>query len=156
MLSISIPGFADLTLAHLVSDYNGTLALDGKLLPGVAEAITAVAGQLRVHVITADTFGLARAALAGLPVELHVLPVQGQAEAKARWVQDLGTESVVALGNGRNDRLMLKLAALGIALIQHEGGAVETAASADLLSTSVTDALNLLLHPNRLIAGLRS
>ena len=64
--------------------------------------------------------------------------------------------SIVALGNGRNDRLMLKVEALGIALVQREGGAVETATSADLLSTSVNDALDLLLHPNRLIASLRS
>jgi len=63
---------------------------------------------------------------------------------------------VVALGNGRNDRLMLREAALGIALIQREGGAAETIASADLLSTSVIEALDLLLHPQRLIASLRS
>lgn len=156
MIRVDVPGFGVLALTQLVSDYNGTLALDGKLLPGVAEAITRVASHLQVHVITADTFGLARTELAGLPVELHILQVEGQAEAKAGWVQALGAASVVSLGNGRNDRLMLREAALGIALIQREGGAAETVASADLLSASVTDALDLLLHPQRLIASLRS
>ena len=36
MLTISIPGGATLDIEHLVLDYNGTLAVDGVLLPGVA------------------------------------------------------------------------------------------------------------------------
>jgi soluble P-type ATPase len=33
MQSTQIPGFGELTLEHLVLDYNGTLAVDGLLLP---------------------------------------------------------------------------------------------------------------------------
>ena len=57
MLSIAIPGFGELRLADLVCDYNGTLAHDGRLLPGVAAALAALAADLRVHVVTADTHG---------------------------------------------------------------------------------------------------
>ena len=39
MIEIRAPGFGDLHLSHLVCDYNGTLALDGTLLPGVADAL---------------------------------------------------------------------------------------------------------------------
>jgi soluble P-type ATPase len=70
MISVDIPGFGALELAHLVLDYNGTLAIDGRLLPGVADALLDLAPSLRIHVVTADTFGLAKAELAGLPVEL--------------------------------------------------------------------------------------
>jgi P-type E1-E2 ATPase len=156
MISIDVPGFRDLSLAHLVLDYNGTLALEGKLLPGVAEALSSLASQVRIHVVTADTFGLAEAQLAGLPVDFTVIPMEAQAEAKLRFVSELGADTVIAIGNGRNDRKMLSAAALGIALIQSEGGAAQAIASADVVSTSVLDALELLRNPKRLVATLRS
>lgn len=156
MISINIPGFKQLKLRHLVSDYNGTLALDGVLLPGVADALKVLSQHLRIHVITADTFGLAKHQLEGLPLELHITPVESQAETKLALVNSLGAELVVALGNGRNDRLMLQAAAVGIALIQREGGAAQTLASADLVCTSVQDALTMLTTPKRLTATLRS
>jgi soluble P-type ATPase len=156
MISIDIPGFRKLDLAHLVSDYNGTLAVDGQLLPGVADVLISLAATIRIHVITADTFGLARTQLDGLPVELTIAPVESQAETKLRFVTALGPETVVAIGNGRNDRKMLSAAALGIALIQREGGAAQSIACADLVCTNVIDALDLLCNPKRLVATLRS
>ena len=68
MISIDIPGFGPLRLEHLVSDYNGTLAVDGQLLPGVADLLKQLSASVRIHIITADTFGLARAQLEGLPL----------------------------------------------------------------------------------------
>ncbi len=156
MISIDIPGFGSLNLAHLVCDYNGTLAVDGELLPGVAEALSILAPQIGLHVITADTFGLAGAQLAGLPIALTITPMEAQAEAKLRFVSELGPDAVVAIGNGRNDRKMLSAVALGIALIQREGGAAETLASADVVCASILDALELLCNPKRLVATLRS
>ena len=156
MIEIDIPGFGKLELLHLVSDYNGTLALDGELLPGVAERLRRLSPDLRIHVVTADTFGLAGDRLAGLPVELVIMPARSQSEAKLQFVSSLGSASVVAIGNGRNDRKMLSAASLGIALVQREGAAAETAAAAHVLCTSALDALDLLLEPKRLIATLRS
>lgn len=156
MISIDIPGFRKLELVHLVSDYNGTLALDGKLLPGVAEALSSLAPNIHIHVITADTFGLAKAQLAALPIRLTITPVESQAEAKLQFVSELGADTVVAIGNGRNDRKMLSAAALGIAIIQRESSAAETVASADVVSTNILDALELLHNPKRLVATLRS
>ena len=156
MITIDIPGFHRLELSHLVLDYNGTLACDGKLLHGTAEALAGLASSIRIHVITADTFGLARAQLAGLPIELTITPAEAQAEAKLRYVSGLGADTVVAIGNGRNDRKMLNAVALGIALVQHEGGAAETLSGADVVCTNILDALELLRNPKRLIATLRS
>ena len=156
MITADVPGFSKLQLAHLVVDFNGTLAVDGELLPGVREALSDFAPSIRIHVITADTFGFAGEQLAGLPVDLTITPAEGQAEAKLRLVSELGAESVVAVGNGRNDRKMLSAAALGIALTQREGGSAEALASADIVSTSVLDALELLRNPKRLVATLRS
>ncbi len=156
MIAIDIPGFRALRLEHLALDYNGTLAADGELLPGVAEALTTLAAEVRVHVVTADTFGRAEAALAGLPIELVIAPTTAQAEAKRQFVSALGADQVVAVGNGRNDCRMLEAAALGIAVIQCEGASTESLRGAHVVVTNILDALELLRHPRRLVATLRS
>jgi soluble P-type ATPase len=94
--------------------------------------------------------------LPGLPVELPIIPAESQAKAKKQFVGEFGKETVVAIGNGRNDRKMLKTAAIGIALIQREGGSAKTVAKADIVCANVIDALDLLLNSKRLIATLRS
>ena len=156
MIVIDIPGHRRLELSHLVLDYNGTLAVDGKLLPGVADAIDALAARLTIHVVTADTFGDASGRLAGLPVSLVIAAPEGQDIVKLNYVTALGTERVAAIGNGRNDRRMVEVAALGIAVIQREGAAAETLLRTDVVCTSILDALDLLREPQRLIATLRS
>jgi soluble P-type ATPase len=156
MLSVDIPGFRHLDLSHLVLDYNGTLAVDGAMLPGVAEALRALAPSLSIHVITADTFATAAASLRGLPVSRVMAPHKDQHAAKMDYVKGLGAHSVVAIGNGRNDRKMVEAAAIGIALVQAEGAAVETITRADIVCTNILDALGLLREPKRLIATLRS
>jgi soluble P-type ATPase len=156
MIGVTIPGFANVRLKHLVLDFNGTLAEDGTLLPGVRQLMTSLAGLLQIHVVTADTFGRAAEELAGMTLQLSVLAGGQQAEAKLRYVQALIAEHVVAIGNGRNDRLMLDAAGLGIAVIQREGGAAAAILGADIVATSITDALGLLLNTSRLTATLRS
>jgi len=121
MINISIPGFRDLHLRHLVSDYNGTLAVDGALLSGVEKLLSELSSQIEIHIITGDTFGLAATQLGGLPVNLKIIPVESQPEKKLAFIESLGEQNVVAIGNGRNDRKMLEVAAVGIALIQAEG-----------------------------------
>jgi soluble P-type ATPase len=94
--------------------------------------------------------------MAGLPCRVSVLGKDNQAEAKLHYVQELGLERTVCIGNGRNDRLMLKAAALGLAVVLAEGIAGETIQAADIVSRSINDALDLLLNPLRLTATLRS
>ncbi len=155
MIRIDIPSRDQLELEHLVLDYNGTLAVGGALLPGVAERIYALAERIEVHVVTADTYGTARAALAGLPLKVQLLPAGGEREAKAALVHRLGAEGVVAVGNGANDAAMLAAAAVGIAVIQAEGCASAALGCADLVCTSILDALGLFLEPRALKATLR-
>ena len=156
MIAVDIPGLRDLRLEHLVLDYNGTLAEDGKLLPGVATTLKALARTLQIHVVTADTFGSAAEQLSGLPVNLIVVADTAQADRKLEFITSLNATKVVAIGNGRNDRKMIEAAALGIALIQREGSAVETLVCADVAVMGILDALALLQYPKRLKATLRS
>ena len=156
MYEIDIPGFRRLELKHLVLDFNGTLAVDGRCLPGVAEALRSLSGTLRIHILTADTFGRGSEELAGLPIELSKIPGPAQAEAKLAFVERLDPEHLVAIGNGRNDRAMLERAALSIAVMQAEGVAGEAVSAADIVVSNVLDALQLLRQPLRLTATLRS
>lgn len=155
-MQIAIPGFGTLRLEHLVLDYNGTLALDGRPLPGVKTRLKRLARSVRIHVVTADTFGKARAGLRGVNCRLEILESGAEDRAKAAYVRRLGSSHVACIGNGRNDRRMLRIAGVGIAVVQAEGAAAEAVAAADLLVPSMTDALDLLLRPRRLIASLRS
>ena len=155
MFTAAIPGFGDLSLAHLVLDYNGTLARDGALVPGVAERIVALSKLLTMHVITADTFGTVARALSGLPVSVTVLGPGPEDAAKLAFVRSLGAAAAACVGNGRNDRLMLKEAALGLAVIGPEGACLDAVLAADAVFTDIRAALDVFSKPGRLAATLR-
>jgi len=143
-------------LTQLVCDFNGTLAAGGELVAGVRERLPLLAARLRIHVVTGDTFGTARSQLAGLPCQIAVLAPENQAEAKARFAESLGLSNVAAIGNGRNDRLLLEASALAIGVCGREGIATEALEACDVVVADATDALDLLLQTNRLVATLRS
>ncbi len=156
MIEIEVPGFGALKFRHLVLDYNGTIACDGKLIAGVDERIRQLAQDLEIHVLTADTFGSVKESLSQVPCKVSIIPKGSQAEAKADYVANLGAENCVCVGNGRNDALMLTSARLGVAVVQTEGCAGAAVKHADVLVPGILDALDLLLHPLRLVATLRS
>ena len=151
-IAVAVPGAKALRLGHVVFDFNGTLATDGTLIRGVAARIRRLARIVEVVILTADTFGTARAALAGLPVAVQV--VRGGRD-KRRVVRSLGGERVAVVGNGANDVPMFEEAALGIAVCGQEGMAAELARAATILVGDVNDAIDLLLRPKRLVATLR-
>jgi len=156
MLELAVPGFRRLRLAHLVLDFNGTLAVGGRLLPSVKPRLAWLRRTLRIHVLTADTFGRARKELRGVRCELTILANGGEDRAKAAYVRRLGASSCACIGNGRNDRLMLRQAALGICAMQAEGAATAAFLESDLVVLDICDALDLLADPSRLIATLRA
>jgi soluble P-type ATPase len=155
MLEINIPGDRKLQLKHMVLDYNGTIACDGDLIAGVKENLVALADTLQIHILTADTFGKARSGLEGIKCELSIIAPDAQDVGKLEYVKRLGAENAVCVGNGRNDQLMLKEAALGIAVILEEGAAVAALSAADIVCTHIVSALELLTNPLRLMATLR-
>ncbi|WP_227763422.1 HAD family hydrolase [Zhaonella formicivorans] len=155
MIKVDIPGKGELQLKHLVLDYNGTLACDGNVLPGVKEKLNLLAEQLSVYIITADTFGKCREQCSGIKAEIKILKKPLGAREKEEFVISLGSGNVVAIGNGSNDGLMLAKAALGIIVLGPEGAAVKALQQADVLVKDINDGLDLLLYPKRLVATLR-
>ncbi len=155
MIELDIPGFGKVEIRHLVSDFTGTLSEDGKLCEGVRERLQSLSEKLQIHILTADTFGTARAQLEGINCTVHILTGDRHDKQKQAYVEELGAEGVFALGNGNNDRLMLKKARVGVAVCLREGCAIDALKSADIVVNSTVDALDLLISTKRLKATLR-
>jgi P-type E1-E2 ATPase len=156
VLKIDIPGRRSLRLIHVVLDVNGTLAVDGRLVDGVAEVVRDVGSRLAISLLSADTHGRLDEIARTLDVPATRLrPGGDEAEQKARFVQRLGAASVAAIGNGANDVGMLRASALSIAVLGGERLATELLSEADVLVASPVAALGLLSHPRRLVATLR-
>ncbi|MBN2118860.1 MAG: hypothetical protein JW730_19985 [Anaerolineales bacterium] len=155
MIELNIPGRGPLRLQNLVTDVNGTLAVDGQLVDGITQQIGLLKDRFTIHLLTADTHG--RQAAIDAQLNLTAVRIQPGDEAgqKAEYVRKLGAESVVAIGQGANDAAMLREAALGICVLSQEGAAVETLLCADILMPDITIALELLNKPLRIVASLR-
>lgn len=151
---LSIPGREDLPVSHVAIDFNGTVACDGSLEPGVAERLRKIAACAQVHVLTADTFGTAARECAGTGAVLETFPTGPAAAAKLSIVEGL-EGGVVCIGNGFNDAAMFEAADLSIAVIGGEGAWAGLMPRADVVVTSAVAALDLLLRPDRLKATLR-
>ena len=153
MVRLELPGRQALELEYLLLDVNGTLTRQGHLVDGVAERIEALREALDSHLLSADTFGSLDAVAAQLRVNAQV--AAGAAD-KLQALRALGANRCVAIGNGANDVSMLEDAALGIAVLGAEGASAAALAAADLVCSSILDALDLLRDPLALVATLRT
>jgi soluble P-type ATPase len=156
MIKIEIPEFKVINAEHLVLDFNGTLAIDGLFIEGVIGQLVQISANLNVHVLTDDTFSTVQNELRGLPVTIKILENAEQDKQKLNYVKSLGSDNVIAIGNGKNDVLMLKESALSIGIIQAEGAFSQVLNCTQIVCTSITDALSLLIYPKRLLATLRN
>lgn len=155
MLNVTIPGREELTLNHLILDYNGTIAEDGAIIEGIARRLEELSQKLSIYVITADTHGTAARNCESLPVEVKTFPTVQVGQIKAEEARKL-TGGVASIGNGFNDIMMSDACDLSICVIGKEGCCGALIAHADVVVTSIHDALDLLLKTDRLRATLRT
>ncbi len=156
MLTYDIPGQGTLRLETLVLDLNGTIAIDGVIIPGVSERVERLKAQgLDVYLLTADTRGNGAAIATTLGVNLHRLAAGDEKKLKQEFVEQRGADRTAAIGNGANDAGMLQTAALGVVVLQAEGAAIAAWQAADVIVPNILAALDLLLKPKRLIATIR-
>ncbi len=155
MMKIIIPEYKTLNLDTLFLDFNGTIAVDGVIPESVKEHLRILADSFQIYVLTADTHGNAKEQCADIPVIVHTFSAGSARDYKKEILKSMGSRHCVAIGNGRNDELMLKEAALSIAVMDKEGACGRTLRVADLCVRSMEEGLELLLYPNRVIAGLR-
>ena len=155
MIKFDIPGLGEYNLEHLVMDVNGTLAVDGQLIDGVAEKVSVLRDRSTIHLLTTDTHG--RQVVIDQQLGLTAIRIApgGEDSQKAEYVRKLRSESVAAIGQGANDAGMLAIARLGICVMSLEGVARETLLASDLIAPTIISAFELLEKPLRIVASLR-
>jgi len=121
MIQIDIPGKECFTIDHVIFDYNGTIGKDGQLIPGVKQGIHQFSDRLNFHVLTADTFGSVEKQLQDVNAQLAIISKENQDLKKLDYLNSLGANQTLCVGNGRNDVLMLQEACIGITVLGDEG-----------------------------------
>jgi soluble P-type ATPase len=164
-IKIKIPGFGNLQIQAICTDYTGTLSCEGKLINGVRKRLRELAKLVDIHVVTSDTRQTAHKELRDLLPEVTLqdkIPCNDHDVYKCKYLKKLGInlQHVAVFGNGRNDRLWLaavkKAGGLAIAVDVGEGCAVEALTSANVFVTDIKNALDLLCDKKRIIGTLRT
>lgn len=155
-MKINIPGKEDLEIHNILLDYNGTIACDGTIKNSVKDKIISLNNKgFKVYVLTADTHGTVKEQCENLPITIEIFDNSNAAEYKRKIVQKLCSKNCMSIGNGFNDRKMFRESAISVAVIGDEGCSTKSLLEADIVCTSIDDALDLLLSPKRIIATLR-
>ena len=154
-MELAIPNKGLYDFRYLLLDYNGTLATDGEISEQALQRLDGLSESFEIYILSADTHGTLREKLKGKPYEVRVVSSdQGQKE-KGDFVEGLGAQHVIAIGNGNIDIQMFEKAALSIGIMGKEGIATKAILHTDLIVGHIEEALDLLLYPKRLIATLR-
>jgi len=154
MMTIDVPGWESITIDNVVLDLNGTIATDGKISADVKEKIKSLSQKVKVYILTADSQGTASDESKDIGIELVKIPNGDSKNKKFEFLKNLKLERTIVIGNGNNDQLILRESTLGIAVLGDEGLASSALKNADILVKNISDALDLFLKPNRLIATL--
>ena len=152
---IKIPGRGETDIRNIVFDFNGTLALDGKLLSHLREDMSKAKELYNLFVITADTYGTVKEECKNLGIQVSTIKGIDEAEEKREFIRKLGSEHTASIGNGMNDIKMFQESALSVAIMGSEGCAAKLLTVSDIAVKDIKDAIDLFLNPKRIIATLR-
>jgi soluble P-type ATPase len=156
IINLSVPGREmNLVLKNLVLDLNGTLSVDGILVEGVESRIALLKKDLEIYLLTSDTLGCGSTIAEELGITVIKVGSEHGGQDKLDFLNTVGPEETIVIGNGFNDRLVLEHAALSIAVIGGEGCCVQALQQADIVVKDILDALDLLFTPLRIVATLR-
>ncbi|MBW1972476.1 MAG: HAD family hydrolase [Deltaproteobacteria bacterium] len=155
MLSYDIPGYGRLQIENVVFDFNGTLVSDGRISAKVKDRLNLLAKKTNVVIVTSDTRGNVREIFKKIKVNIKIIEGEDSSKKKEALIEELGSDKTVAVGNGRNDHLMLRKALFSICVIDKEGSYSKSLMNADVIVKSPLDAIDFLLKPLRIIATLR-
>lgn len=155
MIEIALPGRdMILEMKNLILDLNGTLTVDGHLIDGVKSRVDELKTVLQVYLLSSDTRGCGTAVADELGIPIFKVGNRS-GEDKLDFLNTVGPEETIVIGNGYNDRFILEDSAMSIAVIGAEGCCTESLLKADLVVNDIIAALELLLNPLRIVATLR-
>ncbi|MBM4349592.1 MAG: HAD family hydrolase [Deltaproteobacteria bacterium] len=154
MILIQRPGQPPIDIEHLLIDYEGTLASDGRVHPKAKDKINLLAKRISVYILTKGEREKIEEHLRKLKAEILFF-MEGEASGeKLDLLRRLGPEKTVAIGNGVDDAPMLEEAGFSICVIGREGASGETLKRADMVVTDILSGLDFLLKPLRQKATL--
>lgn len=156
MLVYNIPGRGKIEIENVVFDYNGTIAVDGKLLDDAKELILKLREYVNIHILTADTYGTVEKECLELGINIGTFPKEMASLSKKGIVEKLGPETTISVGNGFNDIEMFKICKISIAVIEGEGCSGKLLVYSDIVTKSIKDAISIILSENRMKAALRN
>jgi soluble P-type ATPase len=149
MISILRPGLESLEIDFILVDFDGTLASDGRIHPKAKDKLNLLAKRTTIYILAKGEKERVEEVLRKVKAEVVYVPEGEASPAKRDLLHRLGEGRSVAIGNGAEDASMIEGAGLGICILCKEGTAGSTLAKADLVFTSILDALDFLLKPLR-------
>lgn len=156
MIEFTIPGRGRMRIKNIVFDVNGTIAIDGKIDEKIKKKLEKLAQKVTVILLTADTYGTIEKEMGKTGIKIQKISSPGEVEEKEDFIKKLGEEQTIAIGNGENDRLMLKRAILGICVVDKEGASSKAVTNSDIVVYGREAVFELTDNPQRIIASLRS
>ena len=154
MIEIIYHGDKKRSIETMVIDFNGTLAVDGKLVPGVKKKLMELSKMVKIVVLTGDTYGTVEKQMTGIGVDTLRF-INGDAGIKKQeYVFNINPELTAVIGNGYNDLMMSEAAGISVAVIGDEGCYGKLIEKADIVVLDIHRALDLFLHPARIKATL--
>jgi len=152
---INVPETGKYEIENIVFDYNGTIAINGDIISGILEKIVKLTESFNVTIITADTFNTVRKAFEGTDVNVHIIDNENGTIQKKLFIEEIGSNKTIVLGNGRNDELMLKEAIISVAILNDEGVSLKALNNADFLLKDINHFFEMIEEPKKLVAILR-
>ena len=154
MISILRPGMESLDIHFVLIDFEGTLAMDGRVHPKAKDKVNLLSKRATIYILTKSNREKVEETLRKMKVEILYVTEGDSSQQKLNVLQRLGPHQTAVIGNGLDDVRIVEQAGLGICVIGKEGSSAEAVAKADLVVTNVVDALDFLLKPLRQRATL--
>lgn len=154
MILLQRPGREPLEIESLLIDFEGTLAIDRRVHPKTKDKLSLLSKRLKIYVLSKEPKEIVETALRKVKAELVCVREGESSQEKMTWLQRLGPERTVAIGQGWDDVEMIEQSAFGICVLGKEGTAAKAIEKADLVVTNILDALDFLLKPLRQRATL--
>ena len=149
MITLQRPGQTSLGIEFVLIDFDGTLAQDGRVHPKAKDKINLLSKRAKIYILVKEEDERVGQSLRNVKAGRYFLRDGEASGQKAGLLREFGPDRCVAIGNGVDDGAMLEEAGLGICVIGKEGASAQGLAKADVVVSSVLDALDLLLKPLR-------
>ncbi len=154
MITIERSGQEPLEIEFILLDFEGTLATDHRVHPKAKGKINLLSKRAKIYILTKEGKEQVTEVLRKVKAEIVHFAEGDVSTGKLNLLRQLGANRAVAVGNGRDDVLMIDEAAFGICVISREGTAAKTIQKADVVVSNILDALDFLLKPLRQKATL--